>query len=703
MNSSNNINNTQIQWLFERITNLHSIPLDTLRLSSVIYTEDTRHSDLDLLQTVCRDLDWHPPKKIAHPDPVLKIVVTVDKEHGWGLIRQQKPSGEWLVEFENDSIFIADHEMSKRPLFMLVPPQKKSQYIKDDFKTRLEQSLRQYRMVILEASLATLFIGALTLGISLYSMQIYDRVIPVRSTDTLVILGMGVLLLILLELAMKFARSRIMDEVVIGLDARLSRDIFQRLLSIRVDQLPGTVGSLAAQIRGYEQIRAFYTASTLFTLVDFPISLLFILVISLIATPAVAAVPLVIALVALILGLAQKRHIQKLAKEGAQTANLKTGLLVEVVEGAETIKAGGGGWKFLSRWLDVNAFTIGNDLAMRKATESVGFSAATLQQVSYISLVSVGAWYVMQGEITIGVLIASSILSGRIMAPILMIPNLLVQQAHAQAAQEGLEQLYALRVDNHGIERPLVPSSIEGAYSLRDLRFAYNDSVTALAVKQLNIKAGEHVGIIGPIGSGKTTLLRLLAGLYQPQGGRVLLDGLDMAQISHHVLSQQIGYLQQDHRLFQGTLRENLLVGLSDPGDEKIRQAMMRTGLNNLVASHPKGLELMIVEGGKGLSGGQKQLVAFTRLLLSNMPILLLDEPTAGMDKASEQRCLAVLAEEIAQNQKTLIIVTHKTELLPLLDRLVVVSNHTIVMDGTRDAVIKQLESKPSPSPSNQE
>jgi len=689
----------QMQWLFERIATLHAIPLDPLRLASALSDKSHKNSKLKLLESVCHSLDWEKPKKIFHPDSALKIIVVLDNKLGWGLVRNQQPSGEWLVEYDNGSFLIRSEEIQNYPFFLLQPQRSSAKNTQTDFKTTLKNSLRQYRTVVFEAALASVFIGALTLGISLYSMQVYDRVIPVRTTDTLLILALGVFIMIILELAMKFARARIMDEVVTGLDARLSREIFQRLLNIRVDQLPGTVGSLAAQVRGYEQIRSFYTASTLFTLVDLPLSLAFIAIIAMLAGPMVAAVPLVIGLIALMLGLLQRRHIQRLAKEGAQTANLKTGLLVECVEGAETIKAGGGGWKFLSRWLDVNAFTIRNDLAMRNATEGVSYSSATLQQISYVGLVSVGAWYVMQGDMTIGALIASSILSGRIMAPILMLPSLLVQQAHAKAAEEGLEALYSLRVDNHGIDRPLVPTLIQGEYGMRDVRFSYNEATVAFAVKELHINAGEHVGVLGPIGSGKTTLLRLLAGIYQPQEGRVLLDGLDIAHISRHVLSQQIGYLQQDHRLFQGTLRENLLIGLSDPGDEAIRQAIIRTGLNNLVASHPKGLELPIVEGGKGLSGGQKQLVAFTRLLLSNTPILLLDEPTAGMDKASEQRCLAILAEEVARNHKTLIVVTHKTELLPLLDRLIVVSNHTIVMDGLRDDVLKKLEGKPTPTP----
>ena len=152
-----------------------------------------------------------------------------------------------------------------------------------------------------------------------------------------------------------------------------------------------------------------------------------------------------------------------------------------------------------------------------------------------------------------------------------------------------------------------------------------------------------------------------------------------------------MGYLQQDHRLFQGTLRENLLIGMPDPGDEAIMAAMQQTGMDKFVASHPKGLDRVISEGGKGLSGGQKQLVAFTRLVLCNPSVWLLDEPTATMDDEQERRCLAVLAQQ-AQAGKSMVMVTHKPSLLPLATRLIVMVGHSIVLDGPRDEVLQKLK-----------
>jgi len=222
------------------------------------------------------------------------------------------------------------------------------------------------------------------------------------------------------------------------------------------------------------------------------------------------------------------------------------------------------------------------------------------------------------------------------------------------------------------------------------VRFAYPGAPQALSIQQLAIKPGEKVGVIGHIGSGKSTLLRLLTGMYQANEGRILLDGLDIDQISRNLLADKIAYLQQEHRLFNGTLRQNLLVGIPDPGDEAIRNAAARTGLMAAITNHPKGLELMIAEGGKGLSGGQRQLVALTRLLLSNPTVWLLDEPTASMDEQTEQRWLQVLRQAI-KPEHTLVLVTHKPTLLSLVSRLIVVANQQIVLDGPRDQVIAQL------------
>lgn len=679
-----------LQWALSRLAQLQGATIDPLRLAPLLQGLKKVPLHVADLGCICAGLEVDAPLQLALPDRALLPLLCSHPVLGWGLIVDCTPQGRWVV-LVNGATHLLDASALQGAIARIEFAPARASVAADGFRQALRKTLRLYRGVLAEAAVASAFIGLLTLGISLFSMQVYDRVIPARSEHTLIILGMGVALAIMLELAMKFARSAIMDSVVVGVDARLSREIFQRLLGIKIDQLPGSVGSLAAQIRGYEQVRSFYTANTLFTLVDLPMGLVVVLVIALIGGPIVAVVPLLCGVVALAIGVVGRRRTNRLAREGIQVSDQKTGLLVEAVEGAETIKAGSGGWKFLSRWININTYAIRNDLRMRSASDAMGYVAAALQQLSYAGLVVVGAWAVMQGGMTMGALIACSILSGRIMSPILMLPGLLVQKAHADAAMQALEQLYALKTDHHGIERPLMPSRIRGQFLVDQAGFAYPLSPPAIRVERLEITPGERIGVLGPIGAGKSTLLRLLAGLYTPQHGRILVDGLDLAHISRQVISQHMGYSQQDHRLFQGTLRENLLIGMPDPGDDAIHQAMHRSGLARLVASHPKGLELPILEGGKGLSGGQRQLVAFTRLLLCNPSIYLLDEPTASMDEAQERHCLAVLAEELLQGSKTLVLVTHKPSMLSLVNRLVVIAGSQIVLDGPRDAVLAQL------------
>ena len=693
---------TPFVWALQRLAQIQGGHVDPLALQSAIRSVSDTLAPNQALQQVAKQMGWPKPKVLRQPDRMWVPLVCHTQAGGWGLVTDRNPKGDWIVAtstgMQTVSAEALRNSVWRLPIVASVQLGWGVSFwaasgSEDGFKARVYAALRQHKMALIEAGLASAFMGVLSLGTSLFSMQVYDRVIPVRSEYTLIILGLGVAIAILIELGMKYARSHVMDGIIVSLDKQLSRDIFERLMQLRVDQVPASVGSLSGQLRGYEQVRGFYTATTLFTLIDLPLAILFLLIIMVIASPWVALVPLVFGGLSLLLGMSIRRRIMRCAAEGAAMSNLKTGLLVEAVEGIETIKAGSGGWKFLARWMGVNQATIQNDLKMRGATDSVGYISASVQQVSYALLVAVGALLVMQGQMTMGSLIASSILSGRILAPVMAIPGLLVQHAHAQAALQGIERIYQLKTDHHGTQRPLTPERLEGHFVLEDVKFAYADNPPALIVPQLTIQPGERVAILGAIGAGKSTLLRLLSGLYAPQSGRGLVDHLDLSHVHRQVVSQHIGYLQQDHRLFQGSLRENLLIGLADPGDEALLRAMKQTGMDRFVASHPKGLERAIAEGGKGLSGGQKQLVAFTRLVLCNPEVWLLDEPTASMDDEQESRCLQVLAQQAALG-RTLVIVTHKPSLLPLVQRLIVMAGNSIVLDGPKENVLHELQQR---------
>lgn len=641
------------------------------------------HLKVVVLDAGADAIDWQD-----QPDPARLPAISWLPEQGWVIIRAQTPTGDWLVECQGK--LVQKSAAEPLPVGRLILPERNVEIDKSPVRTLFKKAFLAHKKIFIEGAIAGALINLLALGTSMYSMQVYDRVIPTQGYATLGVLTLGVGIAVVFEMLFKVIRSYLMEHAVNDIDSRLSRDIFSRLLQVRLDQLPGTVGSLSAQLRGYETIRSFFSSTTFYLLIDAPFGIFFLLIIATIGGPLVGLVPLFFLIFSIALGVTLRRKLDYHAKQATAATNLKTGLLVEAIEGAETIKAGGGGWGVLSRWLDVVEESIKHELVNRQISEKTGYFAAVLQQLSYVMLVGVGAYFAAEGNLTMGSLIACSILSGRALAPIAQIPALMTQRAHAKAALEGLEKVFALETDNHGVERPLVPEQIHGQYSLERVRFAYPGAPHSLSITQLNIKPGEKIGIIGHIGSGKSTLLRLLTGMYQANEGRILLDGLDIDQISRNLLADKIGYLQQEHRLFNGTLRQNLLVGIPDPGDEAILNAAARTGLLAAITNHPKGLELMIAEGGKGLSGGQRQLVALTRLLLSNPRIWLLDEPTASMDEQTEQRCIQVLRENVSSDH-TMLLVTHKLSLLALVNRLIVVANNKIVIDGPRDHVVAQL------------
>ena len=555
--------------------------------------------------------------------------------------------------------------------------------------------LRAERPAFLAAAAGSLLANLIALASSLYSMQIYDRVIPTQGLSTLTVLTVGALGACVFELIIKMARARILEASVRNMDATLASNMFERLLAIRIDQLPPGVGSISAQLRSYESIRGFASAMTMYVAVDAPFGLLFLFVMWMLAGVDLVLVPAAFFLIALGVGVMYRRRIAAHARNASAAGNRKAGLLVETVENAEGVKAMGTQPQQLSRWNELSVQCMDDELAIKHYSESSSYFAGFVQQTSYIVMIGVGAYIAATSTaLTTGGLIACSILSGRVLAPIGMLPGLIVQWAHARIALTNLERIFALEQDNHGVDQPLRPARVRGALRLEDVSFAYPGRPAVLNLAKLEIRAGEKLAILGPVGAGKSTLLKLIAGLYKPAQGRVLVDDLELQQIAREVLSQRFGYLAQDVRLAAGTLRDNLIAGIAPErggiDDDAVLAACRATGLATLVASHPKGLDLPIGEGGSGVSGGQRRLVGLTRLVLARPSVWLLDEPTSAMDEANERAALALLQRAIQADQ-TLVLVTHKPQLLQLVERIVVVTETGIALDGPRDLVLQAL------------
>ena len=680
-----------------RLAQLQGVALDAHELHYAVASCDAAgEAPAQVLTAVCVRMGFKEPRVLREIDPALMPLLLCHPEPGWGLVRGVSGRNTWVaqffdpmqdqfaeVELQHDEQFDAYRLLTSKPF--------------DASSSRvfalIKSEVFRHKGVLFEAAAGSILINILMLAASFYSMQVYDRVIPTHAYSTLWVLTIGAMLAMLFELLARVARSKLIEYVVLRVDGELARKIFARLLSVRMDQMPQSVGSLSAQLQGYETVRAFISSTTLYLLVDVPFGLFFIFLIGAIGDIYMAMVPLVFLLLSLSLGLYYRDRVENHSERATQAGNAKTGLLVEVIEGAETIKSGGGGWRVLSRWLSLSDEARTHELGIRELMEYSQYVMGAVNQFSYVLLIAVGAYLVSSNAFSMGALIACSILSGRAFGPSTMIPGQLVQWARAKAALRGLERFWDLQQDGSQQERALMPDAIEGEFIAEDVSFTYPGSPVALSVSRLVIKPGERVGVIGPIGAGKTTLLRLLSGMYKPQSGRMLLDGMDISHIHKPILAESMAYLQQEGRLFAGTLRENLLLGIVDPGDKQILDACAKTGLRQVVQGHPKGLNLPIAEGGNGLSGGQRQLVNLTRLILKDPNIWLLDEPTASMDEALEQNSIALLHETLVPGH-TLILVTHKAKMLELVDRVIVVTNHRIALDGPRDAVLAKLNER---------
>ena len=647
------------------------------------------------LATMIAALGWAAPRMAkGEPGPAEFPLLVLSPGKGWALAEQWEAPGIlrivaggqpalWSIE-EDDLTFanVAYPAVAAAK----TPGQALSVFI---------DALRRRKRMVIDAALATIVLNILTLGTSLYTMQVYDRVVPRAGFSTLWVLTLGVAIATLFDFILRVVRATMLERESAAIDAEVSEFFFARALAVRLDARQGGIGTMAGQLRSYDQIRALLSSATVFAVADLPFALFFIWVIYLLAGP-VAVVPLLSFVISIALGFMFANLIRRQA-DGVQVGtNRKNGLMVEALDAAETIKSNRGGWSMLARWNRLVALVEADDYDMKRLSAVAQSASAAIQQIAYVALIAWGAIEIIDGKMTAGALIACSIIAGRVNGPlVIQLPSMIVQATYAKAALKGLDSFLQLPVDREADGDYLRPERMQSQVRLDDISFTYPGARSGIAVKQMTINPGERIGIIGPVGSGKSTLLKILAGLFPPQSGAAYLSGLDMNQIAEDHLRRHVGYLGQEFRLVNGTLREQLTFGISDPGDDAILAAAQQTGLNKLVAAHPKGLELPISEGGKGLSGGQRSLAGLTRLLLAKPKMWLLDEPTAALDQESEEQALRAIVGSLSP-EDTLVLVTHKLQLLNLVQRVLVVVNGQIVLDGPTAAVLEKLRPAPA-------
>jgi len=550
-------------------------------------------------------------------------------------------------------------------------------------------TIRRSRGLYAEVLVASLLINIFALVTPLFIMNVYDRVVPNHAVETLWVLASGAGIVFAFDLMMKSLRGYFIDAASKRADIMLSAKTFGRVMDIKMSDRPDRVGAFANNLQEFDSFREFFTSTTLIALIDLPFVLLFILLIYVIGG-SLAMVPMVAIPLIILAGISLQKPLHNIITDTFREAAAKHAMLIEVLSSLDTIKGARAEGVMQKRWEVFNARLARLGLKSRFLSLSMINLAQLIQQVSTIAVVVVGVYAIINGDISVGGLIACTILTGRSLAPMSQVASILTRYHHSMAAFNAIDRIMALPVERPAGKNFLHRPNINGDIEFKDVTFNYRDQqIPALADVSFKINQGEKVGIIGRTGSGKSSLQKLILNYYEPTGGAILVSNTDINQIDPTDLRRNISYVPQEITLFNGTVRENIVLGTPLATDEAVLEASRIAGIVDFMNSHPQGFDLNVGERGDRLSGGQRQGVAITRAIINRATIVVLDEPTASMDNTAENQFKENFAEYI--KDRTLLLVTHKASMLSLVDRLLVLNEGRLVADGPRDDVIRAL------------
>ncbi|WP_028116341.1 type I secretion system permease/ATPase [Ferrimonas senticii] len=554
------------------------------------------------------------------------------------------------------------------------------------FWSTLKRSSSIYRDVLLASVLINLF----ALAVPLFTRLVYDKVVPNLAFESLWVLASAVIVVLLFDMGLKMLRTHFVDLAGKKSDLLLSAKIFAKVMGMRMEARPPSVGAFARHMQEFESIRDFLASATIVTLIDVPFALLFLLVIYLMAGPLVL-VPIVIVTLLLIQSALLQSKLRQSIEQGSKLASQKHATLIEALSGIETLKRFGAQGQMQYRWEQAVAHMSFWGLKSKRLTDWVQNSAGSGQQLASVLMIIAGVYLIAQGQLTMGGLIAASMISGKAIGPLLQLSSLSMRYNQARSAYQIVAQLMTLPDEQPEQKRYLHRPLLQGKLQFDEVAFGYPGSDKA-AVKGLNftINPGEKVAIIGRIGSGKTTVERLLLGLYQPSQGHIRIDDTDISQLHPNDLRRSIASVPQDPGLFYGSIRDNIILGRPHSDDRAVLRAAQRAGVSEFANLDPAGLDRQVGEAGQQLSGGQRQAIAIARALLTDPPVLLMDEPTSAMDNRSE----AAIKQQLQQlaPEQTLLLITHKIAMLEVAERIIVMDNGRIVSDGPREQVLAQLK-----------
>lgn len=542
-----------------------------------------------------------------------------------------------------------------------------------------------YRDVMVAAFLINLF----ALAMPLFTMNVYDRVVPNKAVETLWVLGIGVGLIVLGDLLLRSMRAYFLDWASARIDVKLSSQIMEKVLGTRYEAKPTSVGSFASNLRSFESVRDFITSATVVTLIDLPFGVIFLIVIAWIS-PYMVLPALVGGTIVLVYSLSVQTKMHDLSETMYRASAQRNAALIESLVGLETVKSMGVEGQMQGKWEKSALFLSEVGSKLKLLSSSITNGSYALQQIISVAIIILGVYLISNGDLTMGGLIACSQLTSRALAPISQIASLFTQYHTAATSLKSLEDIMSKPVERSKEVSFLSRPAFKGEIEFKNVSFKYPGS-DELALNRISfrIRPGEHVGLIGRMGSGKTTINKLILGLYQPTEGAILIDGIDARQIDPAELRRCIGYVQQDNHLFYGTLRDNITLRHQHADDEAVLQAAQVGGIAEFVNTHPKGFDLEVGERGDTLSGGQRQGVGIARAFVTRPQIVLLDEPTSAMDHSGEETVKRNIAEAAAG--KTLIVISHRNAMLELAERLIVIDSGQIVADGNKEDVTAAL------------
>ncbi|MDA9989514.1 type I secretion system permease/ATPase [Paracoccaceae bacterium] len=542
-------------------------------------------------------------------------------------------------------------------------------------------AFRKSKWLYVQVAIAAMVSNFLSLTTSLFTMTVYDRVIPNGAFESLLALSIGVVIALGFDFLIKSLRASFIDKASKRADLEISRRLFDRILSLSPSEQRQKTGAMAGTIREFETLREFFNSSTLVILIDLPFVFFFIYVISLIAGP-LAYIPLIAVPLVFIVGLGIQPFLSRITRGTMESGMNKQAVLVETLNGLETVTATGSGKLMKKRYEEAlnNQSDSGNKV--RALSMFIVNFAASVQQYAQVALIFYGVYLIVDGTITQGALIGAVILGGRTMAPLSQLASALSRVNGALTSYRHLSKLIGTSFNSAGSMSPISRPNLEGEIEFKSVSYTFQGS-TQPVINNLSFKipAGQKVALVGKMGSGKSTLSRLVAGIYEPTKGSILIDGVDVRQIDPADLRKNIGMMLQDSWLFSGTVRENIQMGFNEYDDQHVLEVCKIAGVDDFVGSHPKGYDLEVRERGVGLSGGQQQAINLARSLLHDPKVLLLDEPTSSMDQGSEKKVVDSLKDICVD--KTMLIVTHRNPILGMVDRVLILENGQIVADQT--------------------